>query len=128
MPKFFVPDPPPGDTQETYYAALAALAGRPVPAMADRVFSITYTHDGEQWTSTVGESSRGTRRKTVGRGATKRERVEHLSDPAIVLAIFPGNPYMVVTNHGIPSRVASNWANPFLMGEASISRAVRFDP
>jgi hypothetical protein len=126
MPNFFVPNPPPGETEEAYYYALAAFARAAVPAIPDRVYSITYTHNGEQWTSTVGETSRGIRRKTVGRGSSRREQVTALSDRAIVLAIFPGNPYLVVTNNGIPDPVPTDWANPFLMGEQFISQTVRF--
>lgn len=46
----------------------------------------------------------------------KTERLQSVSDPALVLAIFPGIPYMVVTNHRIAGNVGSRWENPFLAG------------
>jgi hypothetical protein len=57
-PAFFVPEVPPDTTEAEWYQALAALAQRPVPPVAERVYSITYTHNGETWISTVGETSR----------------------------------------------------------------------
>jgi hypothetical protein len=75
-------------------------------------------HDGEEWTATVGERLRGSKlRKTRRRGIGSIERTVPLSDPAVVFAIFPGYPYMVVTNHGIGQSVGSAWANPFMAGE-----------
>ncbi len=35
----------------------------------------------------------------------------------MVLAIFPGTPFKVVTNHRIPGNVRSAWENPFMAGE-----------
>jgi hypothetical protein len=126
-PKFFVPAATP-ETQEAVYAEFARRAGRPVPKLEDRVYSITYTHNGETWTSTVGETSRGTRVRTVGRGSARREYPTGLSDPAVILAIFPGDPYVGITNHGIAGNVGSTWANPFYMGALSIQSVVLFAP
>jgi len=125
-PKFFVPDIPDGVEQSVWFRDLAAIAQQAVPPENERVYSITYTHNGEEWTSTVGETSRGMLRRTKGRGATKREVVDRLSDAATVLAIFPGNPYYVVTDKNIVRQVRSDWANPFMMGRESISNIVLF--
>jgi hypothetical protein len=126
VPQFFVPAAT-AETRESIYESLAAFAKQPVPELQQRVFSITYNHDGETWTSTVGEPSVGMRRLTVDQGSSKRETVTHLSDPAITLAIFPGNPYVVVTNEGLGGRsVGSAWVNPFYMGAGSISSVLRF--
>ena len=124
-PRFFVPGVEEAD-QEAAYADLAQFAGRPPTPLAERVFSITYKHDGELWTSTVAEASRGTQTRTTGRGSGRREAVTRLSDPAITLAIFPGNPYVIVTDHNLRKRRATSWANPFLMGPGSISASVLF--
>jgi hypothetical protein len=124
-PTFFVPPPGNGAPALTY-AELAKFAQVAVPPDNQRVYSISYTHDGETWTSTVGQASRGIRRRTVGRGSTRREYEEHVSDPAIVLAIFPGNPFVIVTNHLPGMGVRSTWANPFYMGPNSISSTVLF--
>jgi hypothetical protein len=120
--KFFVPEKPEGKSDEEVFAALAQVCGCPVPALADRVYSISYRHDGENWTSTVGKRSEGVRTKTVGRGSARREVSTRLSDPAVVLAIFPGNPYMVITN----GARGSDWANPFLMGPTAITSIEKF--
>jgi hypothetical protein len=120
-PRFFVPTVIPAvkaDNQESAYAELAKWCRRPVADPEKRVYSITFVHDGERWTATVGESLRGRRiRRTRSRG-TRVEREESVSDPAVVLAIFAGVPYMVVTNHRLAEhRVGSAWENPFLAGE-----------
>jgi hypothetical protein len=125
-PLFFLPAATP-ETQESIFVEFARLADRPVPATGERVYSITYTHNGEIWTSTVGESSRGFRRKTMGKGRDQQEREIPLADPALTLAIFPGNPYVVVTDHGIGGHHrGSDWANPFMVGESSIKSTTRF--
>lgn len=115
-PKFFVPAATP-DNQESVYADFARWCGCAVPSPESRIYSITYVHDGEEWTATVGEHLRGIRHRTTRSRGKKIERTQHLSDPAIVLAIFPGVPYMVVTNHRIAGNVGSAWENPFLAGQ-----------
>src|SRR5689334_658023 len=111
VPAFFVPAAT-SENQEEVYASFAKWCERPVPILNKRIYSITYVHDGSTWTATVGETLHGTfRRSTRSRG----KKVEHeypVSDPAIVLAIFPGSPYMVVTNHRIAGNVGSRWENP----------------
>lgn len=126
-PAFFVPAATP-EQEEAVFVGLARIAdGAAVPPIGERIYSITYSHDGEIWTSTVGETSRGIRRRTVGRGSAKREHENKLSDPAIALAIFPGEPYRVVTDHGIGGRnTGSTWANPFYVGQSSIKSLTRF--
>ena len=120
-PQFFVPTVIPEvtpDNQESVYAELARWCGRAVPSPERRVYSITFVHDGERWTATVGESLRGKRTRTTRSRGTRVEREQSVSDPAVVLAIFAGIPYMVVTNHRIGGRrVGSAWENPFLAGE-----------
>jgi hypothetical protein len=93
--------------------------------MGERVYSITFDHNGEEWTATVGKILKGLSRKTIrvkGEYQT-RERVEHLSDPALVLAIFPGVPYVVITNHKLASlSVGSEWENPFFARPRVVAR------
>ncbi len=123
--KFFVPDRPEGKSDEEVLAALAAVCQCPVPALGDRVYSITYRHDGEDWTSTVGKRSEGVRTRTVGRGSAAREVSTRLSDPSTVLAIFPGGPYIVITD----GARGSSWSNPFYMGAGQITHVEKFsDP
>ena len=114
VPVFFVPMATP-DTQEAKYAALAQLCERLVPSPDKRIYSVVFTHDGEEWTATVGQTLRGIRRRPVkshGRDIG-REKVTRLSDPAIVLAIFNDR---VVTNHLLSDNVRSRWVNPFFVG------------
>lgn len=113
---FFVPAAAPED-QERVYAGLAQWCHRAVPQTEARIYSITYVHDGEEWTATVGESLRGVRRKKSRARGARVERVVHLTDPATVLAIFPDVPYLVVTNHRIAGSVRSAWENPFMAGQ-----------
>jgi hypothetical protein len=115
-PAFFLPVATP-ETQEEMYADLAKWCHRSVPNIDKRIYSITYFHDGEEWTATVGESLRGVRRRTTRSQGKKIERTQPVSDPATVLAIFPGIPFMVVTNHGIEDNVRSAWVNPFMAGQ-----------
>jgi hypothetical protein len=117
-PAFFVPGAT-SDNQESIFASLAEFAAQPVPAIGKRLYSITYGHDGEEWTATVGESLRGLRHqharsktRTLERPSVSRPPVS-VSDPAVVLAIFSGNPYVVVTDHRIRRNVGSAWENPF---------------
>ena len=78
---------------------------------------MTFRHNGEEWTATVGERLVGRRWKAVGR--PRIERVQHLSDPARVLAIFAGHPFAVVLDG-----TRSAWNNPFYAGD--VRSIVRF--
>jgi hypothetical protein len=115
-PAFFVPGATPDD-RESVFAGLAKFAAQPVPVIGERVYSITYDHDGEEWMATVGETLRGLRHQ---RARSKTRTLERppvsVSDPAVVLAIFPGNPYVVVTDHRFRRNVGSAWENPFYAG------------
>jgi hypothetical protein len=85
--------------------------------MAERLYSINFTHDSEQWTATVGRTLAGRRYRRLKRRGVMTEVEDRLSDPATVLAIFEGYPYKVVTDHGIPHSVGSEWVNPFMVDE-----------
>jgi len=112
-PKFFVPG---ADTAEyeAVFAELARSAGCAVPDLPQRVYSIVFEDRLEEWTATVGEQLRGVSRKqTRSRGRTT-ERTYPRRDPALVLAIFPGPTFTVVTDHFPPVHsVRSSWENPF---------------
>jgi hypothetical protein len=115
-PRFFVPAAT-EEERESVYAEMAAICGRAVPPLDRRIYSITYVHDGEEWTATVGEQLRGTRPAVTNRRGKKVQREQRFHDPAKVLAIFAGYPYMVFTNHRVGGRsVHSAWENPFLAG------------
>ena len=114
-PAFFVPAAT-VDKQESVYAELAEFGRSFVAPIQQRIYSITYTHEGDEWTATVGESLIGVRYQTSRIKGVKIDRKQHLGDPAIVLAIFAGHPYIVVTNHRLAGNVGSRWENPFMAG------------
>lgn len=114
-PAFFVPAATP-ENQEQVFGEFAKWCGVSPPPLDKRIYSIVFGHDGEIWTATVGETLRGERTRTSSVRGKKVERITHVSDPALVLAIFPGSPYQVVTNHNVPENVGSRWVNPFLAG------------
>lgn len=124
-PAFFVPAAT-VETQEFLYADFAKWCGVPVPPTTDRIYAIVFRHDGEVWHAVVGETMHGTRYTTHKVRGKKVERSQSVSDPALVLAIFPGSPFMVVTNHQVVGNVGSRWANPLLAGRPE--SVIRFSP
>lgn len=119
-PSFFVPFAK-AEQQESAYAELAAFGGCPIPSPDQRIYSITYAHDGVEWVATVGEQLRGTRRWVTRSKGKKIDHQQPVSDPATVLAIFPGNPHRVVTNHRLAGNLASFWENPFMARPKSVT-------
>jgi hypothetical protein len=120
MGRFFVPGAA-EEGAEDLYAALAArgaaFMGRSLQIPERRVESITWTHDGEQWTATVGSQLSGTSRRQQTRRGERVMFTEQLSDAATVLAIFPGvDTYLVVTDGAPIGAARSRWANPFMAG------------
>jgi hypothetical protein len=67
---------------------------RPVPAIGDRVYSISFESDGTLWQATVGERLKG-RKSRLGKGKNIGWEV-WFDDSALVLAIFPPVTYVVV--------------------------------
>ncbi|MBP1135654.1 hypothetical protein JOE31_001886 [Arthrobacter sp. PvP023] len=124
--KFFIPDVEP-DKQEEMYETFAAMCRmRPLPD-GQRIQSITWDKTPvETWTAEIGKPLSGTRQKVTGRGATRRESTDRLVDQATVLAIFSGNPYMVVTDRRLDPTVRSAWDNPFL-ADSSPSSVTKFE-
>lgn len=109
-PTFFIPGFP-EDQHEAIYHEMARAGN--TAATDERVYSIRFSHDGIMWTATVGERLKGT--KTVAKKG--RETVQQHSDDATVLAIFPGNPYIVATSRHPFGTDRSLWENPFMAGE-----------
>jgi hypothetical protein len=117
-PTFFVPLVDEAE-QEDAYVGMAKVVGAQVPHVGDRIYSITYKHNGEVWTATVGKKLSGTVWRTHKSRGQKIEREHTLSNGATVLAIFAGYPFHVW--HDNASRI---WSNPFLAGEPT--SVVRF--
>jgi len=118
MPNFFVPLIDNTD-QEPAYQEMARLYGAGIPAPGDRVYSISWRHNGTLWTATVGEELRGVETVTKGRGRTRKEIEVPRSTSDTVLAIFPGLPFIIA--HDNRSRV---WNTPIYAGNPS--SVVRF--
>lgn len=110
IPMFFVPFVEPED-QEEAYSSLARWCGSSVPPPGERIYSISFRHDGVDWVATVGQRLRGTQLVTRGRGSKRTERPRHHGDNATIIAIFPGYPYVVCHDNK-----RSQWANPFFAG------------
>lgn len=113
--KFFIPAVEDPDNWEVIYKEFAeACNTHPLPH-GKRIRSITFPKSTvETWTAAVGKKLSGTKMVSQGKGADRREYPKSLSDGATVLAIFPGVPYMVLTNKNLDPTASSQWANPFL--------------
>ena len=113
MTAFFFPRADDAEQAERLYDALAEFAGaEPAPA-GGRVHAIEFTSDGARWVAEVGEELRGRRTTQQLRRGELIERTEQLSASTRVLAIYPGTPYVVVTDAQPITGAPSEWANPF---------------
>jgi len=115
-PAFFLPPIAHYDAseQDAAYVEIAEKCGRSVPAQ--RVYSITFRHDSDEWSATVGERLTGSKTQQIGPGDNRTGQTTPLDDAATVVAIFPGTPYLVVTDSGIISGGRTSWENPFYAG------------
>ncbi len=125
MPAFFLPRAADDEQAERLYEALAEFAACEPAPRGGRVRSIAFTQDGVRWVAAVGEELRGERTTSTLRRGELVERTEAFADPARVLAVYPGAPYVVVTDAPPITGTASAWANPF---PASPDEVVLFDP
>jgi hypothetical protein len=114
VPEFYVPAAT-AEHQEGIYAEMAERCRAAVLPLGRRIYSIKFVHDGEEWTATVGRSLFGITLPYSRSRSKKPFRPVPVYDNAMVLAIFPGKPYMVFTSGGIT--VTSKWVNPFMAGE-----------
>ncbi|MGY1706254.1 hypothetical protein ACI79C_16945 [Geodermatophilus sp. SYSU D00697] len=126
MAAFFLPRATDDEQAERLYAALAEFAGcEPAPA-SRRVHSIAFSSpDGAEWVAEVGEELSGRRTTRQLRRGELVERTEHLSSSSRVLAVYPGTPFVVVTDAAPITGAPSEWANPF---SATPEEVTWFDP
>jgi hypothetical protein len=118
---FFLPRATDDEQAERLYDALAEFAGCE-PAPADRrVHSIAFVSEGAQWVAEVGEELSGRRTTQQLRRGEVVERTEHLSSSSRVLAIYPGKPFVVVTDAQPITGAPSEWANPFQAEPSSVT-------
>jgi hypothetical protein len=113
VPAFFLPRAADDEQAERLYEALAEFAGCEPAPPGRRVASITFTQDGVRWVARVGAEVHGRRTTSSLRRGELVEHTETLSDPARVLAVYPGTPHVVVTDAQPITGTSSQWANPF---------------
>jgi hypothetical protein len=114
MAAFFLPRASDDEQAERLYDALAEFAGCAPAPRGERVRSIAFSQDGARWVAAVGEELTGVRTTQQLRRGELIERTEHLSSTSRVLAVYPGDPYVVVTDAQPITGTPSEWANPFL--------------
>jgi hypothetical protein len=110
---FFLPRASDDEQAERLYEALAEFAACEPAPPGRRVHAISFTQDGAVWTARVGEELRGVRTTSQLRRGELIERTEELSSPTLVLAVYPGTPFTVVTDAQPITGATSEWANPF---------------
>jgi hypothetical protein len=110
---FFLPRASDDEQAERLYDALAEFAGTEPAPPGRREQSVSFTHEGAEWVAAVGEELTGRRRTQQLRRGELIERTEELSSSSRVLAIYPGTPFVVVTDAQPITGAASEWANPF---------------
>jgi hypothetical protein len=115
-PDFFVPEVE-ADRAEDAYIGYARLCEVAPPSPGKRIYSITFEHNGETWTATVGKPLSGVGYTRQRHGSAPTHVARKLSDPAVVLAIFPGVSYQIVTNNWQSS--LGEFANPFFAAETA---------
>ena len=124
MAVFFLPRAGDDDQAERLYAALAEFAGCEPAPPGRRGRAIEFTQDGVSWVAAVGEELRDRRTTQQLRRGELIERTEELSSSSRVLTVYPGTPFVVVTDAQPITGAASEWANPFT---AEPDRVTRFD-
>ncbi|MGY1590796.1 hypothetical protein ACI79D_02350 [Geodermatophilus sp. SYSU D00708] len=124
MAAFFLPRAGDDEQAERLYDALAEFAGCESAPADRRVHSIVFTSDGAEWVAEVGEELRGRRTTRQLRRGELVERTEDLSSASRVLAVYPGTPFVVVTDAQPITGAPSEWANPF---PAQPDRVTYFD-
>ena len=121
MVAFFLPRASDDEQAERLYDALAEFAGCEPAPPGQRVASVTFTQEGAQWVATVGEELSGRRTTQQLRRGELIERTEELSSPSRVLAVYPGAPFVVVTDAQPITGTPSEWANPFTVQPDSVT-------
>ena len=113
MSAFFLPRAADDEQAERLYEALAEFAGTEPAPPGRRVRAVVFTSDGARWTAEVGQELTGTRTTQQLRRGALLERTERLSSSSRVLAIYPGTPFVLVTDAQPITGAPSEWANPF---------------
>ena len=125
MAAFFLPRASDDDQAERLYEALAEFAGCEPAPPGRRVQAVAFRQDGAEWVAEVGRELHGQRTTTTLRRGELLEHTEDLTSTARVLAVYPGTPYLVVTDAQPITGTPSEWANPFPV--AGPDRVTLFD-
>src|SRR5581483_399096 len=120
--RFFVPETDDDSDAERIYAALAKLAGVPVPALGQRIYLISWVDSerGEQMKAEVGRALRGVITELVRKRSPKERTTRRTYKE--VLAIFPGEPVKVVLRAWPVTSVRSSWENPIPVAGSTIKK------
>jgi hypothetical protein len=110
---FFLPRASDDEQAERLYEALAEFAGCEPAPPGRRVHAIAFDQDGARWVAEVGAELRGERTTQHLRRGELIERTETLTSATRVLAVYPGRPFVVVTDAQPITGTPSEWANPF---------------
>ena len=78
-----------------------------------RSFRVPYFEEAARWVASVGEELSGRRTTRLLRRGELIEHTETLSSSSRVLAVYPGTPFVVVTDAQPITGTPSEWANPF---------------
>jgi hypothetical protein len=113
-PTFFIPGCPPEDQEKLYAAMAKDCENVAVPAIGQRIYAISYRHNGDVWFATVGQTQTG--KRPIWKSGKKTEEMMNIEDPNLVLAIFP------FTTHDLCWVYTSG--GPFIAGE--VGRTDRF--
>jgi hypothetical protein len=116
MAAFFLPRASDDEQAERLYGALAEFAGCEPAPPGRRVQAIAFAAaaaDGARWEAEVGRELRGRRTTQRLRRGELLEHTEELTSSCRVLAIYPGTPFVVVTDAAPITGAPSEWANPF---------------
>jgi hypothetical protein len=104
------------DEYEQRYVELARFAGASVPVPGARLWAVQWESDGEVWEATVGEL------------LVRVTPLPRVQDGAAVMAIFPGDPYLIVTSAQPLTSLRSGWHNPISAGvPPQVRKTVPFD-
>ena len=127
--KFFLPAADDPQLAEQTFTEMARWVNSPAPPAEERVHWVSFVHNGEEWRAEVGQPLRGVHTVQRRRATSGVDVTRPVTDPATVLAIFPGESvWHVVTNAPPLGTVTSRWDNPFLIGDPAIRDVGRFDP
>src|SRR4051794_11199998 len=113
MVAFFLPRATDDEQAERLYEALAEFAGCEPAPPGRRVHSVTFRQDGAEGGAEGGRELHGERTTSLLRRGELLEHTEELTSTARVLAVYPGTPYLVVTDAEPITGTPSEWANPF---------------